>query len=309
MKCFFNTTDFGIRKKTAVTLGKFDGVHRGHQKLIQMACKEKDMISVVFTFSSPPGMVLTGKQQKVLTTPDEKRDILEHMGVDFLIEYPFNENICRLEPEEFVRHVLVGQLNVGLVVTGDDFRFGHKRRGDTCLLEKLGKQYGFCVKVLEKEQDREEDISSSRIKKEIAMGHVDEGARLLGRPYGIKEKVVHGMALARTLGIPTLNMIPSREKVLPPNGVYATRTWIGGRAFEGITNIGTKPTVTKEKTVVVETHLFHYYEYDLYGQILDVEVYHFIRPETCFDSVNQLKKQMEADIQTSKAYFGIEEKG
>lgn len=308
MKCFFDTTEFGIQEKTAVTLGKFDGVHRGHQKLIQTACEETNMLSVVFTFASPPGAILTGTRQKVLTTADEKRSILEEMGVDFLVEYPFNESICRLEPKEFVRHVLVGQLNVGLVVTGSDFRFGYQRKGDTSLLKKMGRRYGFFVKVLEKEQDQGIDISSSRVKEKVGMGDMEEVKRLLGRPYRIREKVVHGIALARTLGIPTLNMIPSDEKILPPNGVYATETRIHGRVFKGITNIGTKPTVTKEKTVVAETHLFDYHEDDLYDQILDIDLYYFIRPEICFDSVSHLKEQMEADIQTSKEYFGMNKK-
>lgn len=304
MKCFFNTTEFGMPEKTAVTLGKFDGVHRGHQKLIQTVCGAEDMSSVVFTFASSPGAVLTGTRQSVLTTADEKRCILESMGVDYLIEYPFNAAISHLAPEAFVRHVLVDQLNVGLVVTGNDFRFGYKRAGDTALLADLGARLGFRVEVMEKEKEGGRDISSSRIKEEMADGHLEEASKLLGRPYRIKEKVVHGIALARTLGIPTLNMIPSKEKMLPPNGVYATRTWIHGRVFEGITNIGTKPTVTEKKTVVAETHLFHYHEDDLYDQILDIDLYHFIRPEIRFDSVTHLKEQMERDIETSKKYFG-----
>lgn len=303
MKCFFNTTEFGMREKTAVTLGKFDGVHRGHQKLIQTVCNEKGMPSVVFTFSSTPGTILTGIRQKVLTTAEEKRKVLEKMGVDFLIEYPFNDTISHLEAEAFVKHVLVDQLKAGLVVAGKDFHFGYRRAGDTELLEKLGKQYGFCVKVLEKEKADGKDISSSRVKEEMEMGHVEKVSELLGRPYRIRERVVHGIALARTLGIPTLNMIPSAEKMLPPNGVYATRTWIHGKALEGITNIGTKPTVTKEKTVVAETHLFHYHEDDLYDQILDIDLYRFIRPEIQFASVNHLKEQMEKDINTAKKYF------
>lgn len=303
MKCFFDTTQFGMTEKTAVTLGKFDGVHRGHQKLIQTVRREMNMASVVFTFSSYPGNILTGTCQKVLTTADEKRCILEQMGVDYLIEYPFNQTISHLEAEAFVRHVLVGQLHVGAVVTGSDFRFGYKRAGDPELLAALGKQYGFRVEVLEKEKEGERDISSSRIKEEVVRGRMEEAALLLGRPYRIKEKVVHGIALARTLGIPTLNMIPSEEKILPPNGVYASRTWIHGRVFEGITNIGTKPTVTKDKTVVAETHLFCYHEDDLYDQILDIDLYHFIRPEIRFDSVAHLKEQMERDIAASKEYF------
>lgn len=304
MKCFFDATEFGFSEKTAVTLGKFDGVHRGHQKLIQTVCGETDLSSVVFTFASTPGTVLTGKFQRVLTTSDEKRCILEQMGVDFLVEYPFNETVMHLAPEAFIRHVLVEQMNVGLVVTGNDFRFGYRREGDTALLRKLGERYGFRVEVLEKEQENGRDISSSRIKEEVETGDLEEAARLLGRPYRIKEKVVHGIALARTLGIPTLNMIPSAEKMLPPNGVYATRTWIHGRVFDGITNIGTKPTVTQEKTVVAETHLFHYHEADLYDQILDIDLCAFIRPEIRFDSLTHLKEQMERDIKAGKEYFG-----
>ncbi len=303
MKCFFNTAEFGMAENTAVTLGKFDGVHRGHQKLIRRMMAERGMASVVFTFAASPGAVLTGRHQKVLTTSDEKRCLLEQMGVDYMVEYPFNEQVSRMEPEAFVRSVLVEQMNTGLVVMGRDFRFGYRRAGTPQLLTSLGEKYHFRVEILEKEQENGRDISSSRIKEEIGKGNMEEASFLLGRPYLLKEKVVHGIALARTLGIPTLNMIPSQDKMLPPNGVYATRTWIHGRVFEGITNVGTKPTVTDSQTVVAETHLFSYHEDDLYDQILDIELHGFIRAERQFDSVSHLKAQMETDIRRGKQYF------
>lgn len=296
MKIINDTLDFQLSNESAVTLGKFDGIHRGHQKLMNkiLAQKENGLTPVVFTFAKMPGTDLYGKGQTILTGKERKHH-LEQMGMEILIECPFTPELRSMEPERFVKEVLVEKLHVKYIAVGSDFRFGYRRTGDCTLLKSLSKECGYEVEVVEKETIGEKVISSTYIRQLLGCGDMEMAEKLLGYPYYVSGTVVHGQALGRTIGLPTTNILPDEEKMLPPNGVYLTRTIIGDQKVWGITNIGVKPTVSGEKVKGIETHLLDFCE-DLYGKELVVAFYAFERPERKFDSLELLKDQLEKDV-------------
>lgn len=303
MEYLKGTTEFNIENESVVTLGKFDGVHKGHKKLLD---KVKELAAdtlktVIFTFAIHPMTYFNGDKPKVLMTNKERYEYLAKENFDYLIECPFVEKIASMEPEDFVEEILIKQLKAKHIVVGTDFRFGCGRRGNTDTLKKYERHGCFQVHVLEKESYEGEPISSTYVRSEVEMGRMDEVQRLLGRPYTITGEVEYGRQLGRTLGIPTTNIMPPDNKLLPPYGVYFTKTIIEGVSYKGITNIGCKPTVADQLRRGVETHLFDF-NGDLYGRILTVELYKYERPEMKFKDINQLKEQMEKDIQKAKNF-------
>lgn len=303
MEEIIQTTEFELQN-TAVTLGKFDGLHRGHQKLLSaIKKKRKDGLTpVVFTFGTMPAQLLSGKNKDLILTSVEKRFQLMKMGLDVFIEYPLDEKMLLMEPEDFIREILVDKLHAKYIVAGSDFRFGHNRRGDGDMLKQYGKQFGFQTDIIDKEQYEGHDISSTYIRSEIENGNMEKIRDMLGIPFSVLGIVQHGNKLGRTWGIPTANLIPDTDKLLPPNGVYTSKTLIGEKKWEGITNIGYKPTVGGELKKGIETYLFDY-DGDLYGKEILVYLHHFVRQEKRFDSLESLKAQMQHDIQTGKEYF------
>ena len=294
--------DQGMR--SCITLGKFDGLHRGHQKLIERIKEERkeNCKTVVFTFDVSPRSYILHMPPKYLLTYEERRELAENLGVDILAECPFTEELMHMEPEAFVREYLVDRLHGKYLAVGPDFRFGYQRKGTPELLKKLGEIYGFYTEILEKEKYEGRDISSTYVREELDQGHIEKVNRLLGYPYFTKGEIVHGRQLGRTIGIPTANLIPPAIKKLPPNGVYITESMIQGKTYQGITNVGYKPTV-KENFLGVETYLFSC-NADLYGQEAEVKFYHYLRPEIKFASLEELKNQMMKDIQKGKEFFG-----
>ena len=297
MKIIKGTTEFQIQEETAVSLGKFDGLHQGHQLLVDRILQKKreGLKSLIFTFDFG--------DRPVLLLPEERRRMLGKRGVDYLLECPFVESISHMEAEKFVREILVRRLHVRYLAVGTDFRFGYQRRGDYRLLERLSTECGYQVEVVEKACYQGEEISSSRIRRELEQGHMELVNQLLGYAYSVTGEVLHGRRIGRTLGMPTTNLLPSERKLLPPNGVYATRTVIAGELFEGITNIGYKPTVGGETRKGVETYLFDL-DRDLYGEILTVRFYGYERAERKFASLDELKKRIEQDVFWGRTYFG-----
>lgn len=297
MKIIKGTTEFQIQEETAVSLGKFDGLHQGHQLLVDRILQKKreGLKSLIFTFDFG--------DRPVLLLPEERRRMLGKRGVDYLLECPFVESISHMEAEKFVREILVRRLHVRYLAVGTDFRFGYQRRGDYRLLERLSAECGYQVEVVEKACYQGEEISSSRIRRELEQGHMELVNQLLGYAYSVTGEVLHGRRIGRTLGMPTTNLLPSERKLLPPNGVYATRTVIAGELFEGITNIGYKPTVGGETRKGVETYLFDL-DRDLYGEILTVRFYGYERAERKFASLDELKKRIEQDVFWGRTYFG-----
>ena len=302
MRIIEGTTEFQVQEKTAISIGKFDGLHQGHQLLVERIVKKKQegLKALIFTFDFG--------DRPVLLLPEERREMLRKWGVDYLLECPFVESISHMEAEEFVRKILVERLHVRYLAVGTDFRFGCQRRGDYRLLQRLSAECGYEVEVVKKACWQGEEISSSRIRQELEQGHMELVNQLLGYAYSVTGEVLHGRKIGRTLGMPTTNIVPSVRKLLPPNGVYATRTVIAGELFEGITNIGYKPTVGAEPRKGVETYLFDL-DRNLYGEILTVRFYGYERPERKFDSLEELKKRIGQDVEWGRTYFGEAEEG
>lgn len=303
MKYIRNTTDFYIEENTVISLGKFDGFHRGHGRLLEHLEKKKKegLKTVIFTFDIPPKRSVEGLEAKVLTTNEEKMHMFEQNGIDYLIECPFTPEIMCMEPEDFLEKI-VRQLHVCCIVAGEDFRFGHNRRGDGSMLRSYAKRYGYEALIVEKIKEDERDISSTFVREEIAKGNIGKANRLLGYRYFVTSVVEHGNRIGRTIGIPTINQIPAKEKLLPPNGVYITEVFIDDRKYCGVTNVGHKPTIPGENPIGVETHLLDF-SADIYEKAVTVEFLEMIRPERKFASIEDLKAQMMNDIAYGRAYF------
>ncbi len=316
MEYISGTKEFHL-KDTAVALGKFDGLHKGHRVLIEkiIACKAQGLKAVMFTFDFHPAAWLKKKPQELIFTREERKRWAERMGIDVLIEFPFDEETSAQEAEDFVQKILIDQLGAKVIVSGTDFRFGHKRRGSTQMLAKMGETYGFRMEVCEKLQmeapvydasgktDRTEfqDVSSTLIRQAIANGDIDVAAKLLGTPYAVSGGVAHGRALGRVLNFPTANITPQPNKITPPNGVYVSRVLIGKESYRSISNIGFNPTVSKGKVKKIETFIFDFND-DIYDEQITVEFLDFIRPEIKFESVEALRQQINADVTIAKQY-------
>jgi riboflavin kinase/FMN adenylyltransferase len=297
------TTNFKLHN-SVVTLGKFDGIHRGHQLLLNKVLEQKKigLQSVMFTFAYHPSNLFSDKEIEQIYTEEEKKYLLEKSGLDVLISYPFTEETASMEPEDFIKKVLIDKVDAKMIVVGTDFRFGHKRRGDVSLLQKMSEQWGYELIVFDKMKLDDRVVSSSYIRSEIAQGNMEHVNELLGSPFTVIGEVLHGRKIGRTLGFPTTNLITPSNKLLPPNGVYVSHTIINGIKHPGVTNIGYNPTVGETPERRVETYIFDY-DADLYGKMIEVSLYAYARPEKKFESVEDLKNQMKKDIEFGRKYF------
>ncbi len=277
--------DFKI-ENSAVSLGKFDGFHRGHRLLLDRILEPPKLYATVFTFDG----ILNGKQ---IYLEEEKRSLLERLGVEREVLFPFSEKTRSMTPETFIREMLVERMDAKLICVGEDFHFGKDRRGDVDMLSKYAPQYGYELCVFPKIKEDGEVISSTRIRGELAQGRIEKANRLLGDPYFVRGEVVHGNALGRTIGMPTANLLPGEQKLLPAYGVYATRVEADGKVYGGVTNVGVKPTIGADRANV-ETTLLHF-DGNLYGKQITVYFLEFLRPEQRFDSLEELKAQMSRD--------------
>lgn len=306
MKIIEKTTEFRIGQETAVAIGKFDGFHRGHQKLLNRIKeqKERGLASVVFTFVPSPAAFFSKEPEQDLTTIEEKRKIFEEAGVDYLIEYPFYQEIADMDPEIYISKVLVEQLNAKCIVAGEDVSFGKKGLGDCRLLKEKAMQYGYEVVIIDKVLYKGKEVSSTYVREAVRQGDMELADQLLGQPYHVGGTIVHGRHLGSSLGMPTVNIVPPEQKLLPPNGVYFSYIKMNGNTYQGITNIGTKPTVSGEAVMGVETYIYDFSR-DVYGQEAEVYLLHYKRPEMRFDGIEALKAQMATDIAKGRAYHGL----
>lgn len=283
--------------QTVVTVGKFDGFHLGHRSLLAEVLKEAEhgLAACVVSFSTPVDI-----ERSMIYTREEQRKLCESMGIDVLAEYPLDESMREMAAEQFVSEILCKRLQAKVIVAGEDFRFGKDRAGDVTLLQNLEETYDYRTVCIPKVTEKTVRISSTGIRKLLAEGDVSAANEMLGRPYAVFGEVLHGKKLGRTLGFPTMNLLPPTQKLLPAYGVYVTKTNVDGQWFDGITNIGLRPTVDSDKQVSVETHLFAY-EGDLYGKQVEVQFLHFLRPERKFADVEALRAAMLEDLKNAKA--------
>lgn len=302
MQIIEQTTEFWLSGPSAVAIGKFDGVHLGHRKLIHKIIeqKKKNLFATVFTFDTLAATFF-GSEEKELTTITEKRQIFKEMGVDVLIEFPLNRETAATEPEEFLHRYLAEQMQTAYICAGTDLSFGKNGAGNYAMLKEHADKYGYRTELIDKVTVDGEEVSSTRVREAVREGRMKDAARMLGTPYSVRGVVEHGRRLGRTIGMPTANLIPEQDKLLPPYGVYYSRVTADGKIYRGISNVGCKPTVNTENAVGVETYLYDF-KNDLYGREITVELLAFRRPEMKFDSVEHLKGQMEADIAAGRDY-------
>ena len=304
MQIIEQTTEFRLLRPSAVAIGKFDGVHLGHRKLIHKIIKQKNegLLATVFTFDISAAAFF-GREEKELTTVSEKRRIFEELGVDVLIEFPLNRETAATEAYEFIHRYLASQMRAAYICAGTDLSFGKSGAGNYALLEEYADRYGYRTELIDKVKVDGVAVSSTRVREAVRTGRMEDTARMLGVPYSVSGIVEHGRKLGRTIGMPTANILPEKYKLLPPNGVYYSKVTTEGKTHRGITNVGCKPTVNSENVMGVETYLYDF-EDDLYGKDITVELLAFRRPEMRFNSVESLKKQMEADIAAGRGYKG-----
>jgi riboflavin kinase/FMN adenylyltransferase len=304
MRVTSSTAD--VFSPSAIALGNFDGVHLGHQKVLEPILAftdepagERPYLTAV-TFTPHPREFFSGKSWQLLTPLPEKVEQLEKLGIEQLVLLPFDRELAQLTPQQFVEEILVKQLQARRVSVGEDFCFGHRRAGTAADLQQLAAKFdvGVTVCTLKNCSDGGEAvrISSSLIRQALAGGDIPQANRMLGRAYSLRGKVVRGQQLGRTLGFATANLALPPEKFLPANGVYGVSVFLeAGGKIPGVMNIGCRPTVAgKEPTV--EVHLLDW-SGDLYGQQLAVSLEEFLRPEQPFPSLDALKAQIAADCE------------
>jgi riboflavin kinase/FMN adenylyltransferase len=294
-----------IKKSTVVTIGNFDGVHRGHQNIMRRIgelARQTESMSVVLTFDSHSESLM-GEQPLLLNTPLIRREFLAGQGIDCLLEVKFDRNFAGLEPELFFRTWLVEALHAKAVVVGYDFRFGAGRRGDFKLLQRLGWEELVTVERVAPVYEGKEIISSSRIRQLLAEGRVELANQMLGYAFVIEGEVVGGEQRGRKLGFPTANLHLAPEYLLPCYGVYLVRMTVASKSYFGLANVGIKPTFGRFLPLV-EVYLFDL-EIDLYGKTARVEFLKFIRPENRFSGPEALKTQIQRDIEAAKSYLGF----
>ena len=243
-----------------------------------------------------------GTASRTILTKEERCRILEEMGVDILLECPLTEKIRHMKAENFIKEILIGDLQVSYVAVGEDFRFGYERKGTPAMLKEFGKKYGFHTEVLPKKMDGRRKISSTFVREELNRGNMEKFRFLMGTDFSVEGIVEHGRGMGHKYLLPTTNLIPPVEKLMPPNGVYITVSHFRDRSYQGITNVGHKPTVGGEKFIGVETYLFDCNE-DLYGEYCKVDFKKFLRPEQKFSSLEALKAQLERDAVKGQEYF------
>lgn len=305
MKEWIGTDQLKIEFPSVVSIGKFDGDHKGHQKIFSVMKKiaEKNhYVTAIFTFMTPPSVVMDGSERAQITTNEERREKLLRAGIEYVVEYPFTLKTASMSGEQFIRDILIEKMSMKAIVAGPDCSFGKDRSGNAELLKKLGPKLGFTTHIIEKEQEDGRDISSTFIREELAAGNIEKANLLLGAIYSVEGIVQRGNQIGGSvLGFPTVNLSVPEGKLLPRYGVYETETKLpDGRTYRGITDVGINPSVKHDRLqhrARIETFLIGY-SGDLYGKKIEVGFLRFLRPELKFDSMEALKAQIARDLQS-----------
>ena len=305
MRLFHGTDNADIARPTVLTLGVFDGLHLGHQLIMQTVVERARSIGAVptvITFEPHPRAVLHPESAPpLLQTFDQKIEALGVLGIEQTIVIHFDKGFAQIRAEDFLRDVIVDRLHAKEVYLGRGFAFGHNREGHIELLRSVSKQLGFFADEVPEVRLRERRVSSTRIRELLNQGRVNLARRMMGRPYGVEGRVVRGAERGVTLGFPTANLHP-RNRVIPLNGVYVTATLLEGKWRRSVTNIGTRPTFEAEAETSVETFVMNW-SGDLYGDVVRVRFLHRLRDETKFSSMEELRSQIERDVIRAQKYF------
>lgn len=308
MKVYHHINTFDKANKNVVTVGTFDGVHIGHQKLLQLMKNKANKIggeTVLLTFYPHPRMVLfpNDNSLKLINTIEERIELLERFGLDNLIIQPFDEAFSRLSPTEYVRDVLVNAIGTTDLVIGYDHQFGRNRAGNFELLSELSNVYGYELTQIDAQQIDEITVSSTKVRKAISNGTIETALEYLNHEFKIQGTVFKGKQLGRTIGFPTANIkINEPFKLIPPKGAYIVEAIIEDKKFPGMMNIGNNPTVNTDTSLKIEVYLINE-ELDLYGKDITVYFLKRIRNEIQFNNVNALKEQLTNDKNTTIEYF------
>jgi riboflavin kinase / FMN adenylyltransferase len=286
-----------------VALGNFDGVHLGHQAVLRRAVEEgrrRGVKVVAATFHPHPRSIVgSGNPPRLLTPVGLRRELLLGYGADEVVVIPFDLDLSRKSPEQFIRDVLVGEIGAAVVVVGENFRFGHRAAGDVRDLGRLMREVGGTAVAVEvRGAGREGEISSTRIRALISEGEIAAAAGLLGRPYVLRGEVVMGDKRGRTIGFPTANVLPDPDAVIPARGVYAGFVLVGEERYAACTNVGVAPTFDRAERRV-EAHLMDF-EGDLYSRVVDVSFVKRIREERRFSGVDELTGQIRRDVEEAR---------
>jgi riboflavin kinase / FMN adenylyltransferase len=309
MNHIYDLTNAHLAKPSIVTIGVFDGVHRGHAHLIRQLVAEahaSSRLPVVLTFFPHPDIVLRGLHGRYyLTTPEQRAEQLLKLGVDTVITHPFNDTTRHIRAADFVDQ-LVKHLQLNALWVGADFAMGYKREGNVAFLREQGETKGFSVHTVElvQTENDHESISSTRIRERLEAGEVEEVSGLLGRAFSVSGEVVRGDQRGRTIGFPTANVAVWDEQVLPANGVYAGWATLEGERLMAVTNIGIRPTFAGQN-VTVEAHLLDFNR-DIYGKTLEVSFDKRLRPEKKFNGIQELMAQITLDAQAARDYLSAE---
>ena len=305
MRLFHGTDNAEIQRPTVLTLGVFDGLHLGHQLIVTTVVDRARAIGAVptvITFDPHPRAVLHPESAPpLLQTFDQKIEALGILGIEQTIIIRFTPEFAQIRAKEFLQDVIGERLQAREVYLGRGFAFGHDREGNIDLLKQVSERLGFHADEVPEVRLRGQRISSSRVRHVLAAGRVNLARRMLGRPYGVEGRVVHGDERGHRLGFPTANLVP-QNRVIPLEGVYITATLIDNEWRRSVTNIGTRPTFVTSTERFVENHVMNW-SGDLYGDVVRVRFLHRLRAEKKFASVDQLKQQIEADVRRAHRYF------
>ena len=310
MIIFEETNRFSqLQESCVATIGKFDGVHLGHQLILdqlKQKAEQFDLPSLVILVEPHPEEFFAQDADSCparLTILQEKIELLESFGIDFVLQLKFDQQLSELSAEDYITDILVGGLGVKSFIVGNDFRFGHQRKGNFELLIEAGKQYGFEVVETAAYERNGHRISSTYIREQLAKADFTLVEQLLGRPYSIKGEVVQGKQLGTDLGFPTCNIKPQRMRI-PLHGVYACEVRLVDRYRPAAVNIGYRPTVTESGEALLEAHILDFNE-DLYGKTIEVIFRQKIREETKFSGLEELKRHISADVEQVRELFGV----
>jgi riboflavin kinase/FMN adenylyltransferase len=306
LKIYQSLNEFKPSRKTIVTLGTFDGVHLGHNVILDKICKtakQENLESVLLTFFPHPRLIVSNDSEiKMLNTMAEKAILLEQKGIQNFIIHPFDKLFSELSPREFVEQVLIKQLNIQKIIIGYDHKFGKNRAADFNDLIAFGKEFGFEVEEISAKQINEVSVSSTKIRNSLLEGNISLANAYLGYSYMLSGIVVKGNQLGRTIGFPTANIeISENYKLIPKNGVYIVSAILNNQTIFGMMNIGIKPTLG-DNVPTIEVHLLNFSE-DIYGQKIQVNVIERLRDEQKFESFEALKSQLEIDKTNTLDYF------